>query len=139
MWFWIGSWSVLSLSVQIWQSMQGTVRRQKGHINFCNINFWAPTQNPPVLGPPVKGLCASFPGKERKRDPQTFCGEFLGLRGGPKRAISGHKNQESPRQTKPKKGPNEKFMHFALFCEFWCFSLGKQARFTLNFCSGMPL
>ena len=21
----------------------------------------------------------------------------------------------------------------------WCFSLGKQARFTLNFCSGMPL
>ena len=25
------------------------------------------------------------------------------------------------------------------FCEFWCFSLGKQVRFTLNFCSGMPL
>ena len=30
------------------------------------------------------------------------------------------------------------FAHFK-FCEFWCFSLGKQARFTLNFCSGMPL
>ena len=30
-------------------------------------------------------------------------------------------------------------MNFAHFCEFWCFSLGKQARFTLNFCSGMPL
>ena len=30
-------------------------------------------------------------------------------------------------------------MNFARFCEFWCFSLGKQARFTLNFCSGMPL
>ena len=30
-------------------------------------------------------------------------------------------------------------MNFALFCEFWCFSLGKQARFTLNFCSRMPL
>ena len=30
-------------------------------------------------------------------------------------------------------------MNFALICEFWCFSLGKQARFTLNFCSGMPL
>ena len=29
-------------------------------------------------------------------------------------------------------------MNFADFCEFWCFSLGKQARFTLNFCSGMP-
>ena len=25
------------------------------------------------------------------------------------------------------------------FCEFWCFPLGKHARFTLNFCSGMPL
>ena len=30
-------------------------------------------------------------------------------------------------------------MNFAHFCEFWCFSLGKQARFTLNFCSGKPL
>ena len=30
-------------------------------------------------------------------------------------------------------------MNFGHFCEFWCFSLGKQARFTLNFCSGMPL
>ena len=29
-------------------------------------------------------------------------------------------------------------MNFAHFCEFWCFSLGKQARFTLNFRSGMP-
>ena len=46
--------------------------------------------------------------------------------------------QESPWQTK-RKGQNEKFMNFAHFCEFWCFSLGKQARFTLNSCSGMPL
>ena len=46
------------------------------------------------------------------------------------------KSQESPRQTKPKKG---QFMNFALVCEFWWFSLGKQARFTLSFCSGMPL
>ena len=30
-------------------------------------------------------------------------------------------------------------MNFAHFCEFWCFSFGKQARFTLNFCSGMPV
>ena len=41
--------------------------------------------------------------------------------------------QESPRQTK------QKFMTFAHFCEFGRFSLGKQARFTSNFCSGMPL
>ena len=49
-------------------------------------------------------------------------------------------NQESPRQTKPKKGPKRKVHEFhPFFREFWCFSLGKQARFTLNFCSGMPL
>ena len=41
-------------------------------------------------------------------------------------------------QTK-ERAKNEKFMNFARFCKFWCFSLGKQARFTLNFCSGMPL
>ena len=45
--------------------------------------------------------------------------------------------QESPRQTKPKKGPKRKVHEFRPFlCEFWCFSLGKKARFT---CSGMPL
>ena len=37
-----------------------------------------------------------------------------------------------------KKGQNEKFMNFAHFCEFWCFSSGKQVRFTSNFCSGLP-
>ena len=38
-----------------------------------------------------------------------------------------------------RKGQNGQFTNFAHFCEFWCFSLGKQARFTLKFCSGMPL
>ena len=51
----------------------------------------------------------------------------------------GAQNQESPWQTKPKKGPERKVHEFRPFCEFWCFSIGKQARFTLNFCSGMPL
>ena len=52
----------------------------------------------------------------------------------------GEYGQESPRQTKPKKGPKRKVHEFRPFLwEFWCFSLGKQARFTLNFCSGMPL
>ena len=32
----------------------------------------------------------------------------------------------------------EKFMNFAHFLKFWCFSLGQQARFTSNFCSGLP-
>ena len=44
-----------------------------------------------------------------------------------------------PGKPNQKKGQNEKLMNFAHFCEFWCFSLGKRARFTLNFCSGMPL
>ena len=44
-----------------------------------------------------------------------------------------------PSKPNQRKGQNEKFMNFAHFCEFWCFSLRKQARFTLNFCSGMPL
>ena len=48
-------------------------------------------------------------------------------------------NHEFPGKPNKRKGRNEKFMNFAHFCEFWCFSLGKQARFTLNFCSGMPL
>ena len=48
--------------------------------------------------------------------------------------------QESPRQTKSKKGRKRKVHEFRPFlCEFWCFPLGEQARFTLNFCSGMPL
>ena len=45
----------------------------------------------------------------------------------------GGRGQESPRQTKPKQGPKRKVhMNFApiFLCEFWCFSLGKQARFT---------
>ena len=44
-----------------------------------------------------------------------------------------------PGKPNQRKGHNEKFMNFALFCEFWWFFLGKQARFTWNFCSGMPL
>ena len=35
-----------------------------------------------------------------------------------------------PGKPNQRKGQNEKFMNFAHFCEFWCFSLGKQARFT---------
>ena len=35
-----------------------------------------------------------------------------------------------PGKPNQRNGQNEKFMNFAHFCEFWCFSLGKQARFT---------
>ena len=44
-----------------------------------------------------------------------------------------------PGKPNQRKGQNEKLMNFGHFCEFWCFSLGKQSRFTFNFCSGMPL
>ena len=33
-----------------------------------------------------------------------------------------------PGKPNQRKGQNEKFMNFAHFCEFWCCSLGKQAR-----------
>ena len=50
-------------------------------------------------------------------------------------------NRESPRHSKPKrKGQTRGSWISPHFCEFWCFfPLGKQAQFTLNFCSGMPL
>ena len=41
-----------------------------------------------------------------------------------------------PGKPNQRKGQNEKFMNFAHFCEFWCFSL---AIHISNFCSGMPL
>ena len=50
------------------------------------------------------------------------------------------KVRSRPGKPNQSKGPKRKVhMNFAHFFEFWCFSLGKQARFTLNFCSGMPL
>ena len=55
---------------------------------------------------------------------------------GPKMARLFRSRPGKPNQ---RKGQNEKFMNFAHFCKFCCFSLGEQARFTLNFCSGMPL
>ena len=41
-----------------------------------------------------------------------------------------HFFRSCPGKPNQRKGQNEKFMSFAHFCEFWCFSLGKQARFT---------
>ena len=49
-------------------------------------------------------------------------------------------NQESLRQTKPKKGAKRKVHEFRPFCEFWCFFLGKTSTIHIsNFCSGMSL
>ena len=50
-----------------------------------------------------------------------------------------NKSEVPPANQTKERAKTEKFMNFTHFCELWCFSLGKQARFTLNFCSGMPL
>ena len=42
-------------------------------------------------------------------------------------------------QTKERAKTKSSYEFRPFLCEFWCFSLGKRARFTLNFCSGMPL
>ena len=64
---------------------------RKKHINFFNINLLPPTQNPPV-GLPAKSLCASFPGKERKKGAHVnFFGGILGQKGVPIQTIFGHK------------------------------------------------
>ena len=55
-----------------------TIRGPKKHINFFNINFLAPTQNT-LVWPPEKSLCASFPGKGRKKGIHiNFSWGFLG-------------------------------------------------------------
>ena len=74
-----------------------------------------------------KSFCPDTRPEDRwpERPEKIMCKSYMCLRSRP-----GKPNQ--------RKGQNKKFMNFAHFCEFWCFSLGKQARFTLNFCSGMP-
>ena len=88
-------------------------------------------------------------GQDMGRGDQRGPAEERGFRGIPRRGAPGFRRVRSggeverlrsrPGKPNQRKGQNEKFMNFAHFCEFWCFSLGKQARFTLNFCSGMPL
>ena len=57
-------------------------------MHFC----LAPIQNP-QFGPPEKSLCALLPGKERTKVTHTTFSEGLwGQKGGPKRAMLGHKN-----------------------------------------------
>ena len=60
---------------------------------------------------------------------------FLGISGlvapaGRHNLLAENKIRSRPSKPNQRKGQNEKFMNFAHFCEFWCFSLGKQARFT---------
>ena len=64
----------------------------KKNINFFNINFLAPTRNTPFWVPRKKFMCLISWERTHKRDPhKLFGGDFWGQKGGPKRAIFGHK------------------------------------------------
>ena len=57
-------------------------RGRKKHITCFNLNFWPPPKTPD-LGPPEKSLCASFPGKERKKvTHMNLFGGILGVKNG---------------------------------------------------------
>ena len=47
----------------------GFLRDGKKHINFFNISFLAPTQNPPNFGPPERVHVPHFLGKDAKKEP----------------------------------------------------------------------
>ena len=64
----------------------------KKHVNFFNISFLAPTQNPPPRKKKIMCLISYFLGKNAKKGPtSTFSGGFWGQKRGPKRAIFGHR------------------------------------------------
>ena len=65
-------------------------RGHNKHVNFFNINIFWPPPKTPHFGPPEKCLCASFPGKGRKkRDPhKLFRGDFWLKKGVPDRPCS---------------------------------------------------
>ena len=113
-WFWAGSHSVAGRP-----SRKDSERKR--HINsFCHPST-------PVCAWDKLGLSLGQTGVvPRPTGPKSLCScAFSGLNKHFKR------NQESPRQTKPKKGTTRKVHEFRPFlCEFWCVFLGKQARFT---------
>ena len=58
-------------------------RGPRKHINFFNINFLARTQSTPSGAQKKKKLCASFPGKGRKKETHiNFFGAILGVKKG---------------------------------------------------------
>ena len=67
------------------------IKEQKKHINIFSINFLAPPQTP-HFGPPEKSLCASSPGKERKKRDELFRGDFWVKKGVPIRPVSATKS-----------------------------------------------
>ena len=83
--FWIAQFQIFRIA--------NSIRGRKKHINFFNINFLPPTQNPPFCTPPPKKLmCLISWERMQKRDPhKLFRGDLWGQKRGPKRAIFGHK------------------------------------------------
>ena len=67
-------------------------RGPKKHIIFFNINSLAPTENTPFWAPRKKFICLISWERTQKRGPhKLFPGDLGGSKGGPKRAIFGHK------------------------------------------------
>ena len=59
-------------------------RGQKKHINFSNINFLSPAQNPPFWAPRKKFMCLISWERAQKRDPhKLFWGVFGSRKGVP--------------------------------------------------------
>ena len=119
--------AVLVSTAKVWISAPDT--QTSVLLGFLGIHrcFWVLPPFPNFSTAPVTKISVSGPAPYKKNPLSHQCRTKFGYF----RSRPGKPNQ--------RKGQNEKFMNFAHFCEFWCVSLGKQARFTLNFCSGMPL
>ena len=91
--FGLGRPRIWVLTWGMWRSVPPRkIRGPKKHINFFNINFLAPTQNTPFWAPRKKFMCLISCERTQKRDPhKLFWGGFGVKKGGPKRAIFGHK------------------------------------------------
>ena len=61
-------------------------------MNFFNINFWPPPKTPDFGPPEKKFMCLiSWERTQKRNTHKFFRGDFWGQKGGPKRAIFGHK------------------------------------------------
>ena len=82
------TWDPQNVFLPEWLGSASWLNGRKKHINISNINFLAPTQNPPFWAPRKKFMCLISWERTQKRDPhKLFRGDF---RGGSKRAIVGH-------------------------------------------------
>ena len=63
---------VCTIDARNLQLEMAQIKGRKKHINFFNINFLRPTQNPPVWGPEEKVYMPHFLGRNTKRHPHKL-------------------------------------------------------------------